>query len=131
MKLSLYALILAASLIAPAAMAAEPASAERYEVELHIIEANRTVVHASTYISTGAQATLSLQGNQDNFEFSASLNVQQGEGAEDRLVSEVHLVRNGVEIASPNLMMKSGGTARYHIGTEGQEEITVTVKPVS
>lgn len=131
MKLSLYAFVLAASLIAPAAMALEPASAKRYEVELRVIEANKPVVQASTYISTGAQATLSLQGDQDSFEFVTNLYLQQGDSAEDRLVSEIHLVRNGVEIASPTLMMKSGGTARYHVGTEGRDEISVTVKPAS
>lgn len=131
MKRSLCALILAASLVAPAVMAAEPTSTERYEVELFVIEASKTVVLASTYVVAGAQTTLSLQGDQDSFEFSTNLYVQEGDGGEDRLVSEVHLVRNGVEIASPTLMMKSGGTARYHIGTEGQEEIRVTIKPAS
>ncbi len=96
-----------------------------------MIEAQKTVVQVSTYVTVGTQATLSLQGDQDSFEFSTNLYAPEGDGYEDRLVSEVHLVRNGIEIASPTMMMKSSGTARYHVGTEGQEEIQVTIKPAA
>ena len=77
MKLSVVALCLSASLFAPAALASEPAPAARYEVEVHVLEATKTVLLASTYVGVGSQATVSLQGDQDSFDFSASLHAQR------------------------------------------------------
>ncbi|MNJ37393.1 hypothetical protein D3C77_322100 [compost metagenome] len=70
-----------------------------------------------------------LNGDHDRFEFNASIDTEQGDGADDLLVSEINLVRNGEEIAAPRLMMRRTGTARYEVGTEGAEMVRVTIKP--
>ena len=128
---TLAALALTAALLSPAAALAQDAAPQRYVVELQLVEAGEQVVLASTFVTVGGSANLTMNGDQDQFEFNTNLYTQQGDGADDRLVTEVNLVRNGEEIAAPRMMMKRGGTARYEAGTEGADMIRVTVKPAS
>lgn len=122
------AIALASALIALPALA-QDATPQRYAVELQLMEAGKDVVLASTFVAVGGSANLTLNGDQDQFEFNTSLDVQHGDGAEDMLVTEVNLFRNGEEIASPRMMMRRSGTARYEVGTEGADVVRVTIKP--
>ncbi len=83
----------------------------------------------STFVAVGGSANMTLAGDKDQFEFNTSMGVQQGDGADDMLFTEVSLVRNGEEIAAPRMMMRRGGTARYEVGTEGADVVRVTIKP--
>jgi hypothetical protein len=123
------ALALTATLLAPAAALAQNAAKQRYAVELQVIEDGKDVVLARTFIAEGSPASLTLNADKDALEFNASIYTQQGDGADDLLVTEVNLVRNGEEIAAPRMMMRRGGTARYEVGTEGADVVRVTVKP--
>ena len=125
----LAALALAVGLSIPATGLANDTPSQRYAVELQLMEAGKDVVLASTFVTVGGSANLTLNGDQDQLEFSTSLYVQQGDGAEDLLVTEVNLFRNGEEIAAPRLMMRRTGTARYEVGTEGADVVRVTIKP--
>ncbi|ANF54454.1 hypothetical protein DA69_06705 [Brevundimonas naejangsanensis] len=122
------AITLASALIALPSLA-QDATPQRYAVELQFIEAGKDVVQATTFVAVGGSAKVTLIGDQDQFEFNASLDAQQGDGADDLLISEINLVRNGEEIASPRLMMRRTGTARYEVGAEGAEVVRVTIKP--
>lgn len=122
------AITLASALIALPSLA-QDATPQRYAVELQFMEAGKDVVMATTFVAVGGSANMTLIGDQDQFEFNASLDAQQGDGADDLLISEISLVRNGEEIASPRLMMRRTGTARYEVGTEGAEAVRVTIKP--
>lgn len=122
------AITLASALIALPSLA-QDATPQRYAVELQFMEAGKDVVMATTFVAVGGSANMTLIGDQDQFEFNASLDAQQGDGADDLLISEINLVRNGEEIASPRLMMRRTGTARYEVGTEGAETVRVTIKP--
>ncbi len=122
------AITLASALIALPSLA-QDATPQRYAVELQFMEAGKDVVMATTFVAVGGSANMTLIGDQDQFEFNASLDAQQGDGADDLLISEINLVRNGEEIASPRLMMRRTGTARYEVGTEGAEAVRVTIKP--
>jgi hypothetical protein len=123
------ALALTATLLAPAAALAQNAAKQRYAVELQVIEDGKDVVLARTFIAEGSPASLTLNADKDALEFNASIYTKQGDGADDLLVTEVNLVRNGEEIAAPRMMMRRGGTARYEVGTEGADVVRVTVKP--
>jgi hypothetical protein len=123
------ALALTATLIAPAPALAQDAAKQRYAVELQVIEDGKDVVLARTFIAEGSPASVTLNADKDALEFNASIYTQQGDGADDLLVTEVNLVRNGEEIAAPRMMMRRGGTARYEVGTEGADVVRVTVKP--
>lgn len=125
------ALALAAPLMAPAVALAQQAAPQRYAVELQLTEAGKDVVVAHTFVAVGGAATMSLAADNDTFDFSTTLDVEQGDGADDRLVAEVNLVRNGEEIAAPRLMMKRSGSARYEVGTEGVDVVRVTIRPAS
>lgn len=122
------AITLVSALIALPSLA-QDATPQRYAVELQFMEAGKDVVMATTFVAVGGSANMTLIGDQDQFEFNASLDAQQGDGADDLLISEINLVRNGEEIASPRLMMRRTGTARYEVGTEGAETVRVTIKP--
>lgn len=122
------AFALASALIPPAALA-QDTTPQRYTVELQLVEAGKDVVLATTFLTVGGSANLALTGDQDQFEFNTSMDMQQGDGAEDMLVTEVNLFRNGEEIAAPRMMMRRGGTARYEVGTEGADVVRVTIKP--
>lgn len=122
------AMTLASALIALPALA-QDATPQRYAVELQLMEAGKEVVLASTFVAVGGTANLTLNGDQDALDFNTTVYAQQGDGAEDLLVTEVNLFRNGEEIAAPRIMMRRGGTARYEVGTEGADMIRVTVKP--
>lgn len=128
MTRTLAALALTATLLAPAAVA-QDAAQQRYAVELQLTEGGKDVVLARTFIAEGSPASLTLNADKDALEFNASIYTQQGDGADDLLVTEVNLFRNGEEIASPRLMMRRTGTARYEVGTEGADVVRVTVKP--
>ena len=123
------ALALTATLLSPAAALAQNTTPQRYAVELQLMEAGKDVVLASTFVAVGGSANLTLNGDKDQFEFNTTMGVQQGDGAEDMLFTEVSLIRNGEEIAAPSMMIRRGGTARYEVGTEGADVIRVTVKP--
>ena len=123
------ALAMTAALIAPAAALAQDAAPQRYAVELHVIENGKDVVLAHTFIAEGSPASLTLNADKDALEFNANIYTQQGDGADDLLVTEIKLIRNGEEIASPRLMMRRNGTARYEIGAEAAEVLRVTIKP--
>ncbi|WP_312783953.1 hypothetical protein [Brevundimonas sp.] len=123
------ALALTASLLSPAAALAQDATPQRYAVELQLMEGGKDVVLASTFVAVGGTATLTLNADKDTFDFSTNLYAQQGDGADDMLVTEVNLVRNGEEIAAPRMMMRRGGAARYEVGTEGADVVRVTIKP--
>lgn len=125
----LFAAITLASALIPLPSLAQDATPQRYAVELQFMEAGKDVVMATTFVAVGGSANMTLIGDQDQFEFNASLDAQQGDGADDLLISEINLVRNGEEIASPRLMMRRTGTARYEVGTEGAEAVRVTIKP--
>ena len=122
------AITLASALIALPSLA-QDATPQRYAVELQFMEAGKDVVLATTFVAVGGSANVTLNGDQDQFEFNASIDTQQGDGADDLLVSEINLVRNGKEIASPRLMMRRTGTARYEVGAEEAEVVRVTIKP--
>lgn len=122
------AMTLASALIALPALA-QDATPQRYAVELQLMEAGKEVVLASTFVAVGGTANLTLNGDQDALDFNTTVYAQQGDGAEDLLVTEVNLFRNGEEIAAPRIRMRRGGTARYEVGTEGADMIRVTVKP--
>ncbi|MND82000.1 hypothetical protein D3C80_738130 [compost metagenome] len=122
------AITLASALIAPPSLA-QNATPQRYAVELQFMEAGKDVVLATTLVAVGGSANVRLNGDHDRFEFNASIDTEQGDGADDLLVSEINLVRNGEEIAAPRLMMRRTGTARYEVGTEGAEMVRVTIKP--
>jgi hypothetical protein len=122
------AMTLASALIALPALA-QDARPQRYAVELQLMEAGKEVVLASTFVAVGGTANLTLNGDQDALDFNTTVYAQQGDGAEDLLVTEVNLFRNGEEIAAPRMMMRRGGTARYEVGTEGTDVVRVTVKP--
>lgn len=122
------AITLASSLIAVPALA-QDATPQRYAVELQLMEGGKDVVLASTFVAVGGSANMTLAGDKDQFEFNTSMGVQQGDGADDMLFTEVSLVRNGEEIAAPRMMMRRGGAARYEVGTEGADVVRVTVKP--
>lgn len=92
------AITLASALIALPSLA-QDATPQRYAVELQFIEAGKDVVQATTFVAVGGSAKVTLIGYQDQFEFNASLDAQQGDGADDLLISEINLVRNGEEIA--------------------------------
>lgn len=123
------ALALTAALFAPAAALAQNAAPQRYAVELQLMEAGKDVVVARTFVAEGSPASLTLSADKDALEFNANIYTQQGDGADDLLVTEINLIRNGEEIAAPRLMMRRTGTARYEVGTEGADEIRVTIKP--
>lgn len=125
----LFAAITLASALIPLPSLAQDATPQRYAVELQFMEAGKDVVMATTFVAVGGSANMTVIGDQDQFEFNASLDAQQGDGADDLLISEINLVRNGEEIASPRLMMRRTGTARYEVGTEGAETVRVTIKP--
>ncbi len=122
------AITLASSLIAVPALA-QDATPQRYAVELQLMEGGKDVVLASTFVAVGGSANMTLAGDKDQFEFNTSMGVQQGDGADDMLFTEVSLVRNGEEIAAPRMMMRRGGAARYEVGTEGADVVRVTIKP--
>lgn len=122
------AMTLASSLIAVPALA-QDATPQRYAVELQLMEGGKDVVLASTFVAVGGSANMTLAGDKDQFEFNTSMGVQQGDGADDMLFTEVSLVRNGEEIAAPRMMMRRGGAARYEVGTEGADVVRVTIKP--
>ena len=122
------AMTLASSLIAVPALA-QDATPQRYAVELQLMEGGKDVVLASTFVAVGGSANMTLAGDKDQFEFNTSMGVQQGDGADDMLFTEVSLVRNGEEIAAPRMMMRRGGAARYEVGTEGADVFRFTIKP--
>lgn len=122
------AMTLASALIALPALA-QDATPQRYAVELQLMEGGKDVVLASTFVAVGGSANMTLAGDKDQFEFNTSMGVQQGDGADDMLFTEVSLVRNGEEIAAPRMMMRRGGAARYEVGTEGADVVRVTIKP--
>lgn len=123
------AFALTVALFAPTAALAQDAAPQRYAVELQLMEAGKDVVVAHTFVAVGGAATLTLNADKDSFDFSTNLCLQQGDGADDMLVTEVNLVRNGEEVAAPRMMMKRGGTARYEVGTEGADVVRVTIRP--
>lgn len=121
------ALALTAALFAPAAALAHDAAPQRYAVELQVMEAGKDVVVARTFVAEGSPASLTLSADKDALEFSANIYTQQG--ADELLVTEVNLVRNGEELAAPRMMMRRTGTARYEVGTEGADVVRVTIRP--
>ena len=123
------ALAMTAALIAPAAALAQDAAPQRYAVELQLTAGGKDLIVAHTFITEGNPASLTLNADKDALEFNASIFTQQGDGADDMLVSEVNLVVNGEKVAAPRMTMKRGGTARYQVGTEGVDGVLVTVKP--
>ncbi|MGO4408727.1 MULTISPECIES: hypothetical protein [unclassified Brevundimonas] len=126
---TLAALALTAALITPPSALAQSAAPQRYAVELQVMEAGKDVVVARTFVAEGHPATLTLNADKDALEFNANIYTQQGDGADDLLVTEISLARNGEEIAAPRMMMRRGGTARYEVGTEGADAVRITVKP--
>ena len=72
---------------------------------------------------------LELNAEQDMLLFEANLYTVQGDGDEARMAVQINLVRNGEEVAAPSLMFKRGGTARYEVGTEGDDMVRITIKP--
>ena len=88
------AMTLASALIALPALA-QDARPQRYAVELQLMEAGKEVVLASTFVAVGGTANLTLTGDQDALDFNTTVHAQQGDGAEDLLVTEVNLFRNG------------------------------------
>lgn len=125
----LFAAITLASALIALPVLAQDATPQRYAVELQLMEGGKDVVLASTFVAVGGSANMTLAGDKDQFEFNTSMGVQQGDGADDMLFTEVSLVRNGEEIAAPRLMMRRGGAARYEVGTEGADVVRVTIKP--
>ncbi len=123
------ALALTAALLSPVAALAQDATPQRFAVELQVIEAGKDMVVLHTFVAEGSPANLTLNADKDTLDFNASVFTQQGDGADDLLVTEVNLIRNGEEIAAPRLMMRRGGTARYEVGTEGADVVRVTIKP--
>lgn len=87
------------------------------------------MVLARTFIAEGSPASLTLNADKDALDFNANIYTQQGDGADDLLVSEINLFRNGEEIAAPRMMMRRGGTGRYEVGTEGADVVRVTIRP--
>lgn len=123
------ALALTAALFAPAAALAQDAAPQRYAVELQLMEAGKDVVIARTFIAEGSPASLTLNADKDALDFNANIYTQQGDGADDLMVTEVNLFRNGEELAAPRMMMRRTGTARYEVGTEGADVVRVTIRP--
>ena len=123
------ALALTAALLSPVAVLAQDATPQRFAVELQVMEAGKDMVVLHTFVAEGSPANLTLNADKDTLDFNASVFTQQGDGADDLLVTEVNLIRNGEEIAAPRMMMRRGGTARYEVGTEGADVVRVTVKP--
>lgn len=88
-------LALTAALLSPAAALAQNATPQRYAVELQVTEAGKDVVVARTFVAEGSPANLTLNADKDTFDFNANIYTQQGDGADDMLVTEVNLLRNG------------------------------------
>lgn len=109
--------VLAVAIAALALPCAAQDSAARYAIDLSVMERGVEIASARTVIAEGGQAEVVLTGADGQYTLSADLQLEQGDGGEDRLILEAHLEHDGADLASPILTMNRGGDARIQVGS--------------
>ena len=123
------ALIAAALLIATPALAQEPA-AQRYHLDLSVVQNGVTVVSTRTQILEDAPAQASATVNGVTYDFEANLFTVQGDGADGQMMLEAHLARGETEIAAPRLTFLRGQDARIEVGDEAGDVLKMTISAI-
>ena len=111
------------------ALAQEP-TAQRYQLDLSVVQNGVEVVSTRTQIleDTPANASASISGT--TYEFEANLFTVQGDGAEAQMQLEAHLSRNEAQIAAPRLTFLRGSRAAVRVGDESGDLLTMTITPI-
>lgn len=122
-------LIAAALLIATPALAQEP-SAQRYHLDLSVIQNGVTVVWTRTQILEGAPAQAAATVNGVAYDFEASLFTIEGDGADAQMMLEAHLARGETQIAAPRLTFLRGQDARIEVGDETGDVLKMAIIPI-
>lgn len=120
------ALILATLLTAFALPVAAQDATARYAVDVTVMEAGVEIASGRTIIVEGGQAQVLLHCAAGEYNFEADLQIEQGDGADDRVILEAYFNHDGVDLAKPNMIMKRGGTARMQIGAAASTGATLT-----
>lgn len=117
-----------------------PASAQdtssRYTIDVVVMQAGIEIASGRTVIVEGGQAEILLTGADGQHTFTADLQLEQRDGIDDRLILEAYLGHDGVDLASPRMIMNRGGNARMVVGSGGEqtpliEGVEVEIKPIS
>ncbi len=98
---------------------------QRYAIDLSVMEHGVEIASARTVIAFGGQAGVLLTGADGQYTVKADLLLEQGDGAEGRLILEAHLGHDGADIASPILTLNRDGRALVQIGS-GADDMTLT-----
>ncbi len=117
--------VLVAALAALALPCAAQNPAARYGIDLSVMQNSVEIAAARTVIVEGGQAEAVLTGADGRYTLHADLQLEQGDGGEDRLILQARLGHNGADLAAPILTMKRGGEARVQIGSGG-DGVTLT-----
>ena len=123
------ALTAIALLAATPAFAQEP-TAQRYQLDLSVVQNGVEVVSTRTQIleDTPANASASISGT--TYEFEANLFTIQGDGAEAQMLLEARLSRNDEQIAAPRLTFLRGDKAAVRVGDESGDLLSMTITPI-
>lgn len=116
------ALATAAILAAFALPVAAQEAADRYVIDLTVMENGVEVMSARTLISEQHPADITLLGGGTEYVFNGSLSLVQGDGDEEKLMLEAYLGRDGEDVSRPVMMMRRGGTALMRTGRTGPDE---------
>ena len=109
--------VLAAAFAALALPCAAQDAAPRYAIDLSVMEGGVEIASARTVIAVGGQAEVLLTGADGHYTSSADLQLEQGDGAEGRLILEAYLGHDGADIASPVLTLNRDGKALIQVGS--------------
>lgn len=123
------ALTAIALLAATPALAQEP-TAQRYQLDLSVVQNGVEVVSTRTQILEDMPANASASISGTTYEFEANLFTIQGDGAEAQMLLEARLSRNDEQIATPRLTFLRGDKAAVRVGDESGDLLSMTITPI-
>lgn len=124
------AALISATLLAATPAFAQDAAAQRYQLDLSVVQNGVEVVSTRTQILEDMPASASASVGGATYDFEASLFTVQGDGTEAQMQLEAHLSRNEAQIAAPRLTFLRGSKAAVRVGDGSGDLLTLTITPI-
>lgn len=107
--------------LAAPVFADEEAAAARYAIDVAVMRTGVEIAAGRAAIREGGQAEIMLTGADGQYLFTADLQAAHEQDGDDRLLLEAHLNHDGVDMASPRLLVNRGGRALMQIGSKNED----------
>ncbi|MDP3801731.1 hypothetical protein [Brevundimonas sp.] len=122
--------LIAAALLAATPAIAQERSAQRYQLDLSVVQNGVEVVSTRTWILEDAPASASASVGGTTYAFEADLFAVQGDGDDAQMQLEARLSRNDARIAAPRLTFLRGDKAAVRVGDGSGDLLSMTITPI-